>query len=445
MGGSGESAGTGGGPPFCGDGIVQDGEEECDDENATSGDGCSETCTVDGPPSGAFAWYKAEEEDVTVVNATLSDGNEFIKSSWKKTNIAAEGLQPDMLGGSTATALRISGLGVAAMGEVAMEHALESSSSYALKTVRIRARMGKWRYLWLGGPASPWSNTGVAPHAFFDLLDGKTFAPGATATITPLANLWYQCEATLVSGPAVTIGVSTSLEKSAYGGVLEPLAWVEGAEVEQASVSVWRDRIAGRDFMADIPRTWRWVAASPGLGGLPALESQQGFASQLQAGAPEDWSFLHDGSGGSFVIVQQQATPSKFFGSSLGTEYVNGQGFRFGVASTDAKVWEWTARNDGGEAIFSMKGGSSTGANWLAGTYASAAQPAAQLFENGFLVASAGEVADPSSAPAANPLMLGGPTETPSQRVHEMLVYDRALDGDDIERLRAYFANLPAK
>jgi cysteine-rich repeat protein len=46
------SAGEGGEPSVvpeegCGDGVVQVEKEECDDENATSGDGCSDACTVE--------------------------------------------------------------------------------------------------------------------------------------------------------------------------------------------------------------------------------------------------------------------------------------------------------------------------------------------------------------------------------------------------------------
>ena len=33
--------------PVCGDGLLQDSTEECDDKNTTSGDGCSATCTVE--------------------------------------------------------------------------------------------------------------------------------------------------------------------------------------------------------------------------------------------------------------------------------------------------------------------------------------------------------------------------------------------------------------
>ncbi|MGH7962352.1 MAG: DUF4215 domain-containing protein, partial [Candidatus Binatia bacterium] len=34
----------------CGDGVVQAGVEQCDDGNTTSGDGCSATCQLEGPP-----------------------------------------------------------------------------------------------------------------------------------------------------------------------------------------------------------------------------------------------------------------------------------------------------------------------------------------------------------------------------------------------------------
>src|SRR6185436_13302175 len=41
------SGGAGGGPPaICGDGVLQTGEE-CDDGNATPGDGCSGLCTIE--------------------------------------------------------------------------------------------------------------------------------------------------------------------------------------------------------------------------------------------------------------------------------------------------------------------------------------------------------------------------------------------------------------
>jgi cysteine-rich repeat protein len=53
-GGGGGGAATGGtaasttvdSAPVCGDGVVS-GNEECDDGNTTSGDGCSATCTVE--------------------------------------------------------------------------------------------------------------------------------------------------------------------------------------------------------------------------------------------------------------------------------------------------------------------------------------------------------------------------------------------------------------
>jgi cysteine-rich repeat protein len=47
IGSAGETSGQGGSSPFCGDGVVEDGTEECDDNNATSGDGCSKACTVE--------------------------------------------------------------------------------------------------------------------------------------------------------------------------------------------------------------------------------------------------------------------------------------------------------------------------------------------------------------------------------------------------------------
>jgi cysteine-rich repeat protein len=80
-------------PEGCGDGIVQAGEE-CDDENDTSGDGCSETCTVEpvqivGTDSGICALggngqircFGAGERDWVKMSVALSTGESALAIS----------------------------------------------------------------------------------------------------------------------------------------------------------------------------------------------------------------------------------------------------------------------------------------------------------------------------------------------------------------------------
>lgn len=388
------------------------------------------------PPEGAFAWFKATKADVVTGTAKLADGNDFIKSFWAKTNITAEGLQPDADGGSTATAIYTN----VVSGQHSMTHVLATSSSAALKTVRIKARMGAWRYLWLGGPAIP---GGVAPYVFFDLQDGTVVSPyAATGAIKPLKNLWYSCEVTMASGPEIWLGFSNSTVQN-QGGPLtaKALAWIQQAEVEQTYVTSWHDRIGGRDFN-DPTGGWRWLEASPELNGLSALQSYYVASPFLTAGAADDWQFLHDGSGGSVVLLQQQEVPSKGYKSSLGTEYGGAeQGMSLGVSAADSKLWGYRAANANGEKLFAVNGGGTTGVKWLAATYATAQAPDAQLYEDGVMVASANAAAEPTLSPSSAPLQLGSASGTPNSQVHEVLVYDRALSSQDISRLTAYFAS----
>jgi hypothetical protein len=387
------------------------------------------------PPEGAFAWYKATEDDVTLVSATLADGNEFIKSSWIKTNLTTEALQPDVDGGNTATALY-----AVATGERSLRHPIASTSYASLKTLKIRAKMGESRYLWVGGSVlSPQPQQ----YAVFDLLDGLAFPAGGarSAGIEPLKNLWYSCEVTLLSGAEVWVATSSSpIHKELSGPTTaKPLAWIQGAEVLQTWVTSWKDRVGANDFIDPAGR-WGWLAAAADLRGLPALQADYLYGPTLATELPAEWSFLHDGSGATLVALQRQSGPSKAYKNSLQTVHDDAhEGMHLGVSGSDANVWAYSVTNANAEALFALDGGSTTGIKWLAASYTAQQTPNAQLFEDGLLVASANAMAPPSPTAGNEPLSLGGPFG-PSQLVHEVIVYDRVLDSGEIARLKAYFA-----
>lgn len=421
----------------CGDGIVQAGKEECDDKNATSGDGCSKTCTVDAPPVGLFAWYKAVKDDVVLTTATLADGNEFNKSGWVKSDLTAEASQPDVDGGNTATAIKNQVAGK----EPWMKHALVASSRTTLTTLRIRARMGERRYVWLSGPPSV-ANT-AEPFAVFDLLDGVvSHQYASTAAITDLGNSWYLCEVTLLIGPEIWVGVSNSATSKGAGGPVlnKPLAWIQRAEVEQSYVTVWRDRVGARD-LTNSNGGWRWLNAATEFSGTPALESYYLYNPQLAAGEAADWQFLHDGSGATVIVLQQQPSPTAAYRGTLGTEYDgSAQGMRMGVSSQNSKTWAYSATNGNGESVFEISAGSTVGTRWLAGSYAASQAPAAQLWVDGVMGASAAAAASPSMQPPAAAFRLGAATGTPFQKIAEVIVYKRALAAADMAQLDLYFA-----
>jgi Concanavalin A-like lectin/glucanases superfamily len=398
------------------------------------------------PPDGAFAWYKATKDDVATLSATIADGNEFIKTFWVKTNLTATALQPDVDGKNTATAL-YDGL-MNSTAEHSMKHALASSSQFAPKTLRIRARMGQRRYLWIGAPASD----ALAPLASFDLLNGVVSANYAviSAKIELIKDLWYTCEVTFIGGPEYWLGVSSDPAAKAYiaPNTNEPAVWIQQAEVEQTHVSAWHDRIGQRDLSGakgdptGVTDSWAWQPSSVELNGLPALVAYYRGA-HLAAGDPADWTFLHDGSGGSLVILHQQSVPSKAYANSLGTEYLNqSAGAHLGVSASDSKLWGFGSTNANGQSLFSISGGSTKGPKWLAGVYGSAQTPDAQLFEDGVMVASANAAAKPSVEASSSPLMLGNASGGApiAQQVHEVIVYNRTLDSADIARLTDYFA-----
>jgi cysteine-rich repeat protein len=375
------AAGEGGVPAMCGDGIVQ-GSEECDDKNPISGDGCSKTCTVDAPPAGAFAWYKATKDDVEIRTATLSDSNDFVKSFWAKTELTAKALQPDAEGGNTATAIHALNSKLSLGGS--MKHALATTSSNAIRTMRIRAKMGARRYVTIG--ASPGPNL-AAFGAMFDLQDGVVTQKYGVqdAKITLLSNQWYACETTLIAEPEIVIGVPADGAPSS-----EALVWLQDAEVEQAYVTKWNDRVGTR-HLEDPTGAWRWHEALSVFNGSPALESNYKYSAQLvAAGSAADWQFLHDGSGGTTVTLQKDLAPSKGSFSSAGTEYSGSeQGVSLGASKTDPTLWRYAVSNAGGEQLFAILGGSTTGAKWLAASYATAQSPDAQLFEDGVMIGSA--------------------------------------------------------
>jgi hypothetical protein len=174
--------------------------------------GAAGTASIDGaagavqgelaPPAGAFAWYKATQDDVVVGKATLADGNDFIKSAWVKTDLTAKAMQPDAEGGNTATALYSAD---SALVGRSMKHAVLATQG-ARKTLRIRARMGEYRYLWIAG-------------ARFDLREGvANGGVGVATNITPLKDLWYLCEATVVAEAEFSVAVSASNTGPAAGG-----------------------------------------------------------------------------------------------------------------------------------------------------------------------------------------------------------------------------------
>jgi hypothetical protein len=369
----------------------------------------------------------------------LSDGNEFIKSFWTKSNLTAEALQPDVDGGNGATALYSQNI---ANTEESMKHFLGTSSHLALKTLRLRAKRGERRYLWIGGPISPGVSAGAAPYVVFDLLDGvvstKFLAEG---NITPVKDAWYDLEVTLVSGTEFWFGVASSLNFKQGGPYTnKPLAWIQAAQVEQSYVTVWKDRISALDFKAE-NIGFRWLSSTPEFNGAPSLESYFLSGASMAAGAAADWQFLHDGSGGSIVILQRSLVVNGVvFPRSIGTEYTGGeQGMRLGLPMANAKVWSYGVSNESGENVFTTSGGTTAGTRWLAGSYATSQSPNAQLFDNGTMVSAAAEAASPTDKPGSGPLKLGDKSSSPSQKVSEVIVYRRALTAADVAHLKLYF------
>jgi cysteine-rich repeat protein len=425
----------------CGDGIVQAGKEECDDKNTTSGDGCSKTCTIDAPPPGAVAWYKATVEDFTLGTATLTDSNEFIKSYWVKSDLTAEAQQPDPDGGTTATALYDGNLSV----ETSLKHPIANSSLRALKSLRIRARRGERQYIWIGGPSSPSVGGSLAPYAIFDLLNGVVSSTYAvtSAKITAVDDVWYTCEVSMLSGAEFWMGVtnSSTVKNSSGPASAKPAIWIQRAEVEQRYVKSWHDRIGSRDFN-DPNMGWRFLDPAEHFNGLPALESFYLSGSSLAAGSGSDWQFLHDGSGGTLVIWQRQLLLSPAYARSVGTQFDGAeQGMRLGISSTDKSLWGYGVSNASGEKVLSVLGGTTTGTRWLAASYSKADSPNGKLFEDGVMVASANASSSPSLSPSSGPLRLGDTANSPSQLVNEVVVYNRSLGMAEVEHLSRYFSS----
>lgn len=72
-GGSGGTGGTGGGgpDPFCGDGMVNQASEECDDGNEFSNDGCSSDCKIEGTCAQPFVYRQVARYDSTLNFRTI--------------------------------------------------------------------------------------------------------------------------------------------------------------------------------------------------------------------------------------------------------------------------------------------------------------------------------------------------------------------------------------
>ncbi|MDF3070180.1 MAG: hypothetical protein K0R38_5781 [Polyangiaceae bacterium] len=175
------------------------------------------------------------------------------------------------------------------------------------------------------------------------------------------------------------------------------------------------------------------------MGGLSVLEAFPSFAPKLVAGLPADWSFLHDGSGGTLIVFQHRL-PQNLFENSFQTAVEGTQeGAHIGASVQDPERWRYDVSDAGGNYVFGIEGGSTEGAKWIAGSFGLSSTPNAQLFEDGILVGSANGAGAPATTAGNLPLTLGG-GRGPHQMVHEVLVYDRVLDSTDVEQLKAYFA-----
>ncbi len=394
----------------------------------SAGDGSGGTAAAPpAPPSGAFAWYKASESDVALQVASLSDGNDFIKSYWAKTNLTAEALQPDSRGGTTATALYDNPS--SAMGVHSMKHSVGSVGK-APMVVRLVAKMGERRYLLVTG--------GAGMSAVLDLLNGEVASSvNAQATLRALDGAWYECAVEFVVGSSeVSIGVSATTS-STYSALntTKPAVWLERVGVEQTSATVWHDRISGRDLV-DETGSYSWLASTESMNGLPSLHSHP-LGNPLVAGAPDDWRFLHDGTGGTVVIFHDLPSPMEGY-RSVGTEFLDRtQGAHIGVSDQDSSSWTFSAMNSAAEPLFVLTGGHTDGASWLAGSYGGSAE--ARLFQDGTLVASGKAQAEPSIEASKLALQLGDRVGSPDSFVHEVIVFARAVDATDVAELKRYF------
>lgn len=390
--------------------------------------------------SGLFAYYRADL-GVSATSATITDADDLSTVNWVATGGTVNATaQADAFGNLNAYQFVESG----ATSQRYLSQSTIGTSVFGSMRTTIEVKGS--RFVWLGN-----ATDGV--YQTFDVANGRlgSVSIGAmSATMIPLAGDWYRCTLSwcATSSASVQFGMSATDSVSSYAGDgTSSMLFANPTLEDYEIVSAWADQSGGGRHLSQgtafrSPRFLQQAVSGTGgvLNGGTSLWFGGAVGGQLWASTASDWTFLHNGTGGTIAMACHR--PQNPAGSNSSHYWDN-------VDASIANPGVYAERNIANAVSFYTCDGSS--GNGITIQSASNANEAI-FYRHGSGVAMAeinglrdtAAVSSPSASAPLYPFAIGrsiAGTTNMFGFIGELRVYDAEVSDADIILLRSYFGH----
>lgn len=376
---------------------------------------------------GANHWYKhGGLSDVQLNCASVLNSTAFTRWTWSRTNIGSVianqandpdgGTRADLVEDDTTNAVHT------------LTSTIDNVSTVSC-TAKVWAKAGtaNWVYLSLnGGSHKAWFNLSTGAL-------GTVSGSGAVGRITAASGgYWCELDCTYASGSLV-IGIASADNTTSYAGSGSNL-YLYGGTVVQQRVGRWFDRIGGNayDFTAaSIAEEFLWLATSANLNSKPGMRGFGG-ARRMTAGVGSNFEFLHDGTGGTLVVVinDNGSTSTRIintadFGGTLKGIYLR---------STTTTAWDYFIGNGSVNVRTATKSGTPKGLQCVVASWKSTSSPDAYVRANGVVgtVSGSGTLA---TGAAVHGLQIGSTASSTNGDLAEIITFPKELSAAELASL----------